>query len=404
MSQKPTPVPAYTSPHQFEPLLPLSDVQALRERGDEVARQSARLLGMVHPATLQPLRELLRAMNSYYSNRIEGQNTHPLRIEQALHHDFSKQPDVARRQRLAMAHIQAEIALEQRVEAGADPLASSFLRDAHAELYGRLSGDDRASDDARVVEPGAIRSEEVQVHRHVPPAAASLPAFLARFDRFFARHWTSADLLQVAAAAHHRMAWVHPFLDGNGRAIRLQTHCVLWRLSGGLWSVNRGLARQRADYYRLLSEADMARQGDLDGRGNLSERMLAQWCRFFVALCEDQVSFMAKMLNLADMKQRIAALVAIRGHQPGRATVYRPEVVLPLHHLFAAGPVSRGEFAQMTGLGERTARRIVSALLADGLLASDHHRAELRFALPLDSLMVLLPDLYPEAATQVIDA
>jgi hypothetical protein len=72
-----------------------------------------------------------------------------------------------------------------------------------------------------------------------------------------------------------------------------------------------------------------------------------------------------------------------------------------LHHLFAAGPVARGEFVQLTGLGERTGRKALTALLADGLLVSDTPKGEVRLGLPLDALNLLMPNLYPEAAVAV---
>ena len=76
------------------------------------------------------------------------------------------------------------------------------------------------------------------------------------------------------------------------------------------------------------------------------------------------------------------------------------EMVAPWFHAFAVGPVSRGEFQQMTGLNERTARAALAKLLAAGLLTSGGHRAPVRVAFPLDALQLLFPDLYPEAATQ----
>jgi len=396
-------VAAYDAPHQFEPLLPASRVAELREIGDEVAQRSLKLQGMVHPVTLMPLRELVRAMNSYYSNRIEGQSTHPLLIEQALGRRFDDQPDVARRQRIAMAHIEAESALESLVAGGAIPLTSEFVVTAHRELYQRLTADDRRSEEGTPIEPGVLRSRDVTVYRHQPPTHGSLERFFQRFDEVYGRRWVSSDLPYVTAAAHHRMAWVHPFLDGNGRATRLQTHAALWPLTGGLWSANRGLARKRDEYYRHLSEADMARQGDLDGRGNLSERALAQWCRFFVDVCLDQVTFMSQMLDLGNMRLRIGQLVAARSREPKKGTIYRPEVELPLYHLFAAGPVSRGEFQQLTGLPQRTATRVLQGLLRDGIVKSESRHAPVRFALPFDALALLLPGLYPEAATPAFE-
>jgi Fic family protein len=384
-------------PHQFEPLLPQKELDELVLGTRKVVELALQLQGVTHPATRERLRELVRAMNSYYSNLIEGQSAHPRNIDRALRHDLSATPDVAQRQRIAVAHIEAERELELLAADEAKALGSGFLRRAHASLYGRLSPGDRSTPQGRAVEPGALRREDVAVGRHQPPTWTSLPAFLARADAVYSRKWGLDAVLYAIAAAHHRMAWTHPFLDGNGRACRLQMHCALLPLSAGLWSVNRGLARLRCRCYELLANADMARQGDLDGRGNLSERMLREWCRFFIELCNDQVTFMARMLDLAQLKQRMAGLVLVRS-ESAEYPHYRKEAVLPLHHVLAAGPVSRSEFVQMTGLGERTARKLMSQLLKDGLLVSGSPKGEVGIGFPLDALGLLFPNLYPEAA------
>ena len=118
---------------------------------------------------------------------------------------------------------------------------------------------------------------------------------------------------------------------------------------------------------------------------------------FFVQVCLDQVQFMTRMLELDGLKRRIEALVTYRATEDKDI---RREAVLPLHHVFAAGPVARGEFIQMTGLGERTGRKLLSRLLHSGLLVSDSHVAPVRIGLPLDALSLLFPELYPEAATK----
>jgi Fic family protein len=332
-------------------------------------------------------------MNSYYSNRIEGQGTHPLNIEKALHNDFSASPDIAKLQRIALAHIDAEKELESQVASGVSALTSDFLIAAHAALYSRLSESDRTLEDGYVIVPGRLREETVAVGQHIPPAPKSLPRFLARMDEVYGKLPGWDNLLIGVACLHQRAAWVHPFRDGNGRATRLQSHCALWTLSNGLWSPSRGLARARQEYYARLQNADAVRRGDLDGRGNLTAAGLTEWVRFFLEICEDQVAFMTKMLQLDDMKRRIEALVIFRATQD---KLIRPQAILPLYHAFAAGPLTRSEFVQMTGLGERTARTLLSQLLSTKLLVSDTPLGPVRFGLPLDALQFLLPELYPE--------
>ncbi|EGF31306.1 hypothetical protein IMCC9480_81 [Oxalobacteraceae bacterium IMCC9480] len=388
----------YDSPHQFEPLIPSVLPAGVSDKANRLAVSASRLAAMAHPSVRAVLRELVRSMCSYYSNRIEGQGTHPRHIEQALRKNFSGRPEVARLQRVAVAHIDAERELEALVGAGTSPMSSALLMASHRALYARLANEDRTTQDGHVIAPGELRPVDVEVGHHVPPLAAALPAFLSRMDQVYDKPMTLETRLIAIACLHHRAAWVHPFRDGNGRAVRLQSHCALWSLSEGLWSPNRGLARSVQSYYAHLHNADLPRRGDLDGRGNLSTAGLLEWVDFFLETCLDQVDFMHRMLALDSMKIRIDALVTFRA---ATDKAMRAEAILPLHHVFSAGPVSRREFSQLTGLGERTARSLLSRMLATGLLVSDTPLGPVRFGLPLDALQFLLPELYPEAATSI---
>lgn len=378
------------SPHQFQPLLPGDHLLApLRERVATIVTRSADLGGRAHPVTRAALRELLRSMNSYYSNRIEGQSTTPTHIDDALRHNFSAKPEIARLQRIALAHIEAERGLEQEAAAVA-PLRADFILLAHRALYGRLEAEDRTTKDDLVLIPGELRHSDVTVGHHVPPAWGSLPRFMEAFTQFYDRARSGDSQLIAIACAHQRMAWMHPFIDGNGRATRLQTHVAMLPVTQGLWSVNRGLARDAQNYYSHLAAADAPRQGDLDGRGNLTERGLLQWVDYFIRVCEDQVQYMSETLDLDSMKKKIEALIQFEVAH-GRL---RPEASLPLYYLFAAGPATRGEFIQMTGLAERTGRALLSELIKRGLVESDTSHAPVRFAFPLFALRFLFPMLY----------
>lgn len=385
--------PRFTQPHQFEPLLPGSAGAALLPLAGDIIAGSQALHGATHASTRERLRELLRAMNSYYSNRIEGQGTHPLNIERALRDDFSARPDVARLQRVARAYLEAEQALEA-LSTGLEPLSATFAVSAHRAMYSLLDAEDRETPDGKVLEPGELRASRVTVGRHEPPGPTHLAPFLKRYDEVYGGPARAEERLISIACAHHRLAWVHPFEDGNGRAGRLVTHAALFPITGGLWSLSRGLARKRDEYYERLAGADSPRRGDLDGRGNLSLEGLVRWCRFFLEVCLDQVTFMTKLLDLDGLKARLRALVLIKGGK------FKVEIALPLHHLFAAGPVTRGEFKQLTGLGERTAQGQLALLLKAGLLESSSALGPVRLGFPLDSLQYLFPDLYPEAATR----
>jgi Fic family protein len=394
----------YTAPHQFEPLMPRESVSAaLAELAYDLSQEARDLAGKPLPTEL---RQLLRGMNSYYSNRIEGQHTRPLEIAQALRQDFAQDARLASRQRLALAHMDVEAWAEQQFTGAAGVAAlwqPSAVQALHEALYTRLPEADRISDEGEAITPGAWRVREVKVGRHVAPQAATVPAFLARWAQVYGAVRRGEMALLAVAAAHHRLGWVHPFTDGNGRVMRLHTHALLHAmgLSCGAWSPLRGFARAHGEYYRLLAEADEPRQGDLDGRGNLSERTLVAWMAFVLNLCLDQVRFMKDMLDLDRFESRLAA--CLQFEQTERKSGVRIEARRPLHYLFLSGQsLERGEFKTMMGLGERVATATLSALVQRGLLVSDSPQGRVRFGVPMHALRFLFPALWPEAEADAV--
>ncbi|MBS1147822.1 MAG: filamentation induced by cAMP protein Fic [Proteobacteria bacterium] len=389
----------YDAPHQFEPLLPAPAKQeALLAKAHDLARSATQLAGL---PVAGELRGLLRGMNSYYTNRIEGQHTRPLEIEQALARNFSDNKALAARQRLAIAHIDAEAAIEQRYsgESGGRQLyAAAAVRDIHRELFSRLPPEDLVTSESEPVVAGELRQREVQVGHHVAPAHASVPALLERWGQFYGDIRRGEAALLALAAAHQRLGWVHPFIDGNGRVMRLHTHAVLTALgyTNGLWSPLRGFARSVDQYYARLADADSPRRGDLDGRGNLSEQSLVAWIDYVLDICLDQVKFMGGLLDISAMERRIAACLTFE--EESQRSGIRREALRPLHYLFlTGGELERGEFKTMTGLGDRTAVSALSALIRRGLLKSDTPQGKVRFALPLHALRFYFPSLWPEA-------
>jgi Fic family protein len=387
----------YDQAHQMEPLLPRESVQGpLLEQAHQLVREATQLASQPAPPEL---RELLRAMNSYYTNRIESQHTRPLELEQALRRDFSNNAQLAARQRLALAHMAAERELEQAFAGGAAALFTlEGVQRLHRSLFEHLPVTDRVSEQGVALVPGQLRQQEVRVGHHVAPAHGALPTLLSRWGDVYAGLPRGDALVLGIAAAHQRLGWIHPFLDGNGRVMRLHTHVALHGLglTGGLWSPLRGFARQADRYLALLAAADEPRRGDLDGRGNLSEAALLDWIAFVLETSLDQVRFMRQLLDVQRLDQRIAACLSFE-EQTLKSGV-RLEALRPLHYLFLSSlELERGEFKRMTGLGERTAVNLLSSLLRRGLLRSDTPQGKVRFGMPMHALRFYFPALWPEA-------
>jgi len=226
----------------MEPLLPSAlRLEPTLERAHELIRKADRVSGASLAGALPGLRQLLRAMNSYYSNRIEGQNTLPLEIEQALRADYAQDADKARRQRLALAHMATEAHLETQGPQWTTQQVWSpqMVCDIHQDFFARLPEADRiqgTGKDSAVLVPGQMRQREVSVGRHAAPAAAALPTFMQRWADVYGQVRRGEMQVLAMAAAHQRLAWIHPFVDGNGRVARLHSHLVLSHLglSNGL--------------------------------------------------------------------------------------------------------------------------------------------------------------------------
>lgn len=396
----------YTHPAQFEPLMPGTHrIGPLLERASDLTRASS-LLTLPGRLPIQPLGALLRRMNSYYTNRLEGEHTRPSEIERALQDDYSRNADLARKQRLAVAHIRSEMACEamlDELDIDSSTAIESLYRPVslqwiHTQLFWELSKEDLALANGAAMEPGEFRQCRVAVGAHEAPLFTTVPAFLARLGAVYGKTRRGEAAIVAAAASHHRLAWVHPFPDGNGRVARLHTHLLLrtMGLTSNLWSPLRGFARTEQRYKSLLAAADEHRHGDLDGRGNLTEKGLISWINYCLDIFIDQASFMATQLDVTSMRARIAAALGFESEV--LKSGIRREALGPLHYLFAArATLARAEFKAMTGLGDRVSTTLLSALINRGFLATDTPYGDVRFAIPDHALRFYFPALWPEA-------
>jgi Fic family protein len=343
-------------------------------------------------------------MNSYYSNRIEGQHTRPVDIERALTQSFDADRELARKQRLAVAHIEAEAALEAALPPERGALyAPEYVKHIHADLYRRLPKADRKDHAGAVVVPGAWRETQITAGNHLAPPPREIPTLLEEWQAAYAMVPGLEQSVVAAACAHHRLTWVHPFLDGTGRTARLHTHLVLTalRLTHGIWSPLRGMARDHEGYYARLNNADLARRNDLDGRGPPSQEGLVAFASWLLDVCLDQARFTRELLGLEALKERLRDLLSWLEAHPwqigSEKSVVKNEALEALHYVAIFGAVERARFTAMTGLPPRTARRVLTSLLDFGVLSSAGPRAAVRFAVPLRSLRFVFPRLWPEA-------
>lgn len=391
----------------MEPLFPKAN-KPLVDRAMEVFREAAVLGGLVHPITRNRIMKLLRHINSYYSNRIEGEHTTPADIEKAVRQEYSKDEEKKRLQLLNVAHIEVQTLIDERLDNEPDMsvCSSEFLCWIHGEFYKRVPVDFLkiripGREEVITMEPGKLRTRNVEVGEHLAPDHNALPNFMDRFEREYDSHKLAGEkLLLAAAASHHRVAWIHPFIDGNGRVSRLFSYAYMRKTnmeSYGLWTMSRGLARRNEDYKLFLANADSPRRGNYDGRGSLSDKGLTEFCSFFFEVAEDQIRFMNELLSLNNLRNRIFGYVDLRsrGLIAGEAPL-REEAKYVLAEVMIRGEILRGEVGRLINLGERTARDLIKQLLEEELVASDSPKGALKFNIPPKVVGYYFPALYPE--------
>jgi Fic family protein len=384
----------------MEPLLISEGSRFRGELADlavELAARSAGFRRSLRPGLAAALADLVRSVNCYYSNQIEGHNTHPIDIERALKNDYSADLRKRSLHLEAKAHIEVQRSID---EGGLRPGATTRagICEIHRRFCEKLPEEllwvenPETAERTRVVS-GELRRRDVKVGQHIPISPGAVPRFLERFEQAYGGLGKTDSILS-AAAAHHRLVWIHPFLDGNSRVVRLMSHAMLLQAldTGAIWSVARGLARNVEAYEGHLAECDHPRRNDLDGRGNLSEGALANFPRFFMQICLDQIAFMEGLLEPERLRTRILLWV----EEEVRLGGLPPKVGRVLEAVLYRGELPRGDVGAILGTTDRHARRVVAQLMNRSILISEGPRQPLRLMLPAALAHRWMPGLFPE--------
>ena len=383
----------------MEPLLLNSECDSRSELNDlclELAKRSSGLRNSIPEGMVPELAKLVRSMNCYYSNLIEGHDTHPIEIERALAGDYSADREKRNLQLEAAAHICVQEWIDNGGIRNRILSTASFL-EIHKRFCDKLPEEllwvEGEQKKVKVI-PGEFRRDAVKVGKHIPVSPGAIPRFAQRFEEAY-EHLGKLDRILSIPAAHHRFLWIHPFLDGNGRVARLLSYAQLLEAldTGGIWSVARGLARKVEAYKTHLMDCDAQRKGDYDGRGNLSQAALIQFTRFFLEVCLDQVSFMESLIQPEKLRFRILQW-ANEESQAGHVHANAGRV---LEGILYRGELPRAEVPDLLGVGERQARRVVSNLIEIGVITSNSDRAPLQLCFPAVLAHRWMPGLFPQA-------
>lgn len=378
----------------------------LKNAADDLLRLDAALSANIPEPLRAPMIHLQRQVSAYYSNRIEGNSATPGDVLRA-------QDDPAGDTR-ALDLLEIRSHIEAQISLSVDPIEpvkisnrESIAR-AHREIYRGVPEKQlhiyvETGVQPIPLVPGQIRTRGVRVGQHIPPAAEKIRSYLTWFENAYRldRLHGLAPLL-AAAGAHHRLLWLHPFVDGNGRLGRLFTDEYL-KAGGlkayGLWSMNRGFGGDVDAYYSALKSADHVRKGDLDGRGELSDSGLLKFTEYFIMTALKQVRFVSALLEPRTLDRRINHYFQLRQQSMfstasgGRLAILRIEALQLYRRLLEQGPMQCSEIQARLGLGEFPARNLLGQMVSEGLIAMDENgQASIR--LPEHLIMTLFPDLF----------
>jgi Fic family protein len=342
------------------------------------------------------LATMVRAMNCYYSNLIEGHNTHPIEIERALQGNYSTDMKKRNLQQEAKAHITVQEGIDNDgIKNGT--FSCDTICEIHRRFYSLLPEDllwaeDPGSKEKIRIIPGQLRQYDVIVGNHIAISPGAVTRFLWRFESVYSA-LGKAEMLLALAAIHHRLLWIHPFLDGNGRVARLISHAITLNAldTGGMWSIARGLARNVEKYKEYLANCDLSRRNDLDGRGNLSEEALADFTRFFLETCIDQINFMEKLMQPDLLRTRIL-LWAREEIELGKLSSQSLQI---LEAILYRGEIHKNEIPGILSITDRHARRLTSVLVTQGILISNSTKSTLKLAFPAALADRWMPGLFP---------
>ncbi|RUM24380.1 Fic family protein [Rhizobium vallis] len=385
------------SPILFEPLV-VSDVVLRSNLNDlalSLAEKSAAFSSSLPPAIADALADLVRTVNCYYDLLIEGRNIQPVDVQQAILGNFRDDNERRDVQLEALAYVAVQRWIDNE---DASPFSLKNICETHWRFYKALAqglllstGENAETANAK---PGALRTCDVRVGHRTAISPGAVPRFLTHMEETY-DSGGRIDRILASAYGHHRLLWVQPFPEGNGRIARLLSHRALRSVlrTDGLWSVVRGLALRKREYRTLLQSCDEPSQAAVsrEERGPLSEGAFADFTRFFIETCIDQIDFMSEIIQPHSLRGRALTWVQheIKAGQLPRGA----EMVV--NAILYRGELDRGEVAILARASDRSARRVTAALIKSGVVTAESSRSTLRLSFPAGLAVRFFPELFP---------
>ncbi len=245
----------------------LARIQAKKKQLDELRPLPA--------AAVRRLNEQLTLEWIYNSNAIEG-STLTLRETQLILEQGITIGGKSLREHFEVINHQEAIKLVESLATGQEPLSAYHVRQIHTLILARID-DENA---------GRYRQVPVRIAgaAHEPAPPWDIPAQMNGWATWVQTQEGRLDPVELAAAAHHRLVAIHPFIDGNGRTARLIMNLLLLRAGFPPAIIARA---NRQQYYRVLAQAD---GGRLQPLVNFVGRAVERSLMLYLEACTPQTA------------------------------------------------------------------------------------------------------------------
>jgi len=217
----------------------------IQQRIEDKLRRLNRLRPLPSVA-VRKLRERLQIEMTYNSNGIEGNSLTLKETWLVINEGLTIKGKPLRDHLEAKDHHQALEYLHELIDSGKQqPLSEKLIRSLH-ELVVRETDQEWA---------GSYRTSNVVIggSDHTPPDAIEVPGLMRDLIDWLSDQRKILPIIELAALFHHKLVYIHPFFDGNGRTARLMMNVLLLQQGYPLVVI---LKNDRRKYYRVLDQAD----------------------------------------------------------------------------------------------------------------------------------------------------
>jgi len=393
----------------FAPLIPSDLSNKISEKHLYLAKQicevSLKLSSSHNKFILDEVISLLRTTNSYYSNMIESQGTHPIDIYNASKGNFTNDKKNKSLQELSLIHIEVQNFISNTYQDNKKAYELEYILELHKQFYTKDEMKEYLSisynNISATMIPGILRDKEVKIGNLIAPTYMHIQPYMYEFESAYnnaIKYKSKEEQLICILASHHRFVYLHPFLDGNGRISRLFLDYLFFKIGidgYGLWNISRGLARNINKYKEMLSMADIIVQGNTDGRGPLSNRGLEYFLDFMLETSFDQVTYMYENLKMDKLSTKIENFVKLSYSGLIDGIKLPKYTDLLFKNLLLKGELKRSEVAKIIGKSDRTASRLIATLLKEDFLQSKSNKSPISIKINPKFASYIISDLMP---------